>query len=320
LSASHAVLPAPWSQQRPLLKWAGGKRQLLPVFRRFYPDSFSSYFEPFLGSAAVFFDLWMAGRVRSANAHLTDSNADLIACYAAVRDCTESVIEALEQLDRGHRRDGARHYYRIRDRFNRQRRERKAHEDEGPVLAAMLIYLNRTGYNGLFRLNASGEFNVPAGRYARPVVCDVNLVRSVAAALQGVSLACCPYDAAIERAGRTDLLYFDPPYAPLSATSSFGAYTAARFTTRDQERLCEAVVALARNGSAVMLSNSSADSVQQLYKRAVSDSSAGLGLWQVLARRAINSRPTSRGRVAELLLTNLEPRQEPATGELVRIA
>jgi DNA adenine methylase len=321
--AMHAFAnSAARAHPRPLLKWAGGKRQLLPVFRRFYPETFSSYLEPFLGSAAVFLDLWTAGRVSPRHAHLTDRNPDLIACYAAVRDHTDAVIAALNRLQREHRRDGAKHYYRIRERFNSHRRVRGlARGNESPALAAMLIYLNRTGYNGLFRLNAAGEFNVPAGRYLRPVVCDPDLVRSIAGALRGASLACCPFDEAIGRAAPGDLLYFDPPYEPLTATARFGAYTAQRFSMQDQERLCDAVVALACRGCFVMLSNSSAAAVRSLYERAAStSSSARLGLWQVLARRAINSRGSGRGLIPELLLTNLEPRPAASPDAVVRLA
>jgi DNA adenine methylase len=301
---------------RPLLKWAGGKRQLLPHLRRFYPPASRRYFEPFLGSAAVFFDLVAAGRPECATAHLTDSNADLIGCYASVRADPEAVIAALRRLAAGHLRDGAAHYYRIRDRFNEQRRRRCGASEEPytPALAAMLIYLNRTGYNGLFRLNAAGEFNVPAGRYARPTVCDADLVRGVARALDGVSLASCTFDRAVAPAEAGDFLYFDPPYAPLSSTSAFGAYTASRFSESDQVKLCHTVRTLADRGCHVILSNSSAPSIERVYRQAVSSSSGRLTLWRVPARRAINSRAAGRGYITELLLTNVEP--QPASDGL----
>lgn len=303
---------------RPLLKWAGGKRQLLAHFRRFYPAGFHRYFEPFLGSGAVFFDLRSAGRLDGRPVHLTDSNADLIACYTAVRDEADAVIAALRRLEAGHRRDGAAHYYRVRERFNARRRARSARD--AARLAAMLIYLNRTGYNGLFRLNAAGEFNVPVGRYQRPKVCDPELVRAVADALAGVTLRSCPFEDAIGGARAGDLLYFDPPYEPISSTSAFGAYTAGRFSTADQARLCEAVIDLAARGCGVMLSNSSAAPIEQLYRTAAAEPSAGLTLWRVPARRAINSRGTGRGYIAELLLTNLGPRPAGARDEVVRVA
>jgi len=298
---------------RPLLKWAGGKRQLLPQFRRFYPPAFTRYFEPFVGSAAVFFDLHAAGRLEGRAVQLSDRSADLVGCYETVRARTDAVIAALRRLENGHRRGGARHYYAVRDRFNRERNGDGA-APYTPALAAMLIYLNRTGYNGLFRLNAAGRFNVPAGRYIRPTVCDPAHLRAVAAALGPVSLRLCPFDEAVLSAGDGDFVYFDPPYAPLSATSAFGAYTAARFTPVEQERLADLAVALAARGCHVMVSNSSAPSIEALYRRAAAAPGAGLTVWRLPARRAINSRGARRGHVDELLLTNLAPRSDTTPG------
>src|SRR5918994_1733557 len=161
------------NEPRPFLKWAGGKRQLLPELRRFYSAENNTYFEPFLGSGAVFFDLWRSGLLDRSRVVLSDGNADLIGCYLRVRDNTDAVQGALEQLAKGHAQAGRQHYYQVRnERFNPGRRAWRdrsgAAADYPPELAAMLIYLNRTGYNGLFRLNASGDFNVPAGAYERP--------------------------------------------------------------------------------------------------------------------------------------------------------
>src|SRR5258708_30646068 len=154
---------------RPFLKWAGGKRQLLPHLRQFVPPSFAGYFEPFLGSAALFFDLHARGIIGSRRVVLGDTNADLIGTYAAVASQGEAVIRALKKLAAGHAIEEAKHYYEIRDaRFNPQRRKLDIRRAQGPItypptLAAMFMYLNRTGFNGLYRLNASGDFNVPAG-------------------------------------------------------------------------------------------------------------------------------------------------------------
>jgi len=173
---------------RPFLKWAGGKRQLLPELRRFYPARFGTYHEPFLGSGAVFFDLAARGDAPGHPAVLTDENPDLIGCYLRVRDSVQDVVAALQRLARGHARGGVDHYLRVRDhRFNPERRawrDRGARLDAyGPDLAAMFIYLNRTGYNGLYRVNRSGDFNVPPGRYVRPRIVDEDLLMDVAAAL-----------------------------------------------------------------------------------------------------------------------------------------
>ena len=201
---------APQTGVRPLLKWAGGKRQLLPSLRRFYPSAFDRFSEPFLGSGAVFFDLHNLGRLHGCDVLLQDRNPDLIGCYTAVRDQPDAVIAVLETLASAHARYGADHYYAVRNgEFNpaRQRLGPPAHgsmADYPAELAAMLIYLNRTGYNGLFRLNSKGAFNVPAGRYTHPRICDPDLIRRVGDALRRptVTLRYDTFDSVPPSAGR----------------------------------------------------------------------------------------------------------------------
>src|SRR5438067_3346652 len=208
-----------------LFKWAGGKRQLLPRIRGFYPDRFGTYVEPFFGSGAVFFDLHASGRLRGRRAVLIDSNADLIGCYETVRACSDAVADALDGLADAHERGGRAHYYAVRDdQFNPLRdrlRDGRGRIAYTPQLAAMLIYLNRTGFNGLFRLNAQGAFNVPAGRYARPAISTRAHIDRVAAALSAphARLVWGSFDQARGLAEPGDFLYCDPPYAPLSATA-----------------------------------------------------------------------------------------------------
>ena len=257
---------------RPFLKWAGGKRQLLPHLRRFYPATIGNYYEPFLGSGAVFFDLVASGRVDGGSVALSDENADLIGTYLRVRDDTDAVLAMLETLAAGHRRDGRAHYYEVRDRgFNPGRdawRQSGGRPAEYPIaLAAMLLYLNRTGYNGLFRLNSGGHFNVPAGNYEDPPIANASRLRGAAGVLRTRNVTIChaPFERAIASAGSGDLVYLDPPYAPVSVTASFRSYTAHGFTEADQIRLRDVVVALATSGAAVILSNSTAPSVMALY-------------------------------------------------------
>lgn len=296
---------------RPLLKWAGGKRQLLPAFRAFYPDHFDRYFEPFVGSGAVFFDLYASGRLNGARASLTDCNPDLIGCYQMVRDRTSEVAAALARLARGHESRGREHFYDVRMLFNRRRlRHDRSRLEYTPALAAMLIYLNRTGFNGLFRLNGAGEFNVPAGRYVRPTICDPDHLHAVADALgrRRVRLALASFEDVLRTAGAGDFVYFDPPYAPLSTTAQFTAYTGTTFTLADQARLCEVAIALAERNVAVMVSNSSAPEIAALYEGNPRVAAARLVVHRLAARRAINSRASARGPVTEFLLTNLTPR------------
>ena len=305
------------AEARPILKWAGGKRQLLPELRRFYPDRFDRYVEPFVGSGAVFLDLHNQGRLDGLPVLLADSNRDVIGCYQAVREHTDLVIAALRDLEEGHRRGGAAHFYEVRDaRFNPMRRAVLAPGGPTPypaALAAMLIYLNRTGYNGLYRLNARGEFNVPVGRYAAPRICDADNLRQVAAALRRgrLRLQVGPFDRVLSGARRGDFIYIDPPYAPLSATARFTSYTAGGFGREDQVQLRDLVVDLARRGCQVLLSNSTAAEIRELYVDDRGARAAGLRAHEVPARRAINARASGRGPVMEYLIANIRPVRRP---------
>jgi DNA adenine methylase len=296
---------------RPILKWAGGKRQLLPELRPFYPKRFSRYVEPFLGSGAVFLDLHNGGFLDGRDVRLSDINADVIGCYRAVRDSPDEVIGALRALEAGYRSRGGAHFYEVRDRqFNPARRAIQASGDPAGVytssLAAMLIFLNRTGYNGLFRVNARGEFNVPAGRYGNPKICDEGTIRAWSATLSHprVSLDVSAFEAALAGAGQDDFVYLDPPYAPLSGTARFTSYTAGGFDAVQQEELQRTVIALAARGASVLLSNSAAPQIRALYAGRGARL-AGFRATTVAARRAINSRAASRGPVREYLITNV---------------
>ncbi|MDA1095150.1 MAG: Dam family site-specific DNA-(adenine-N6)-methyltransferase [Acidobacteria bacterium] len=315
LSVSDAPGPKP---VRPFLKWAGGKRQLLSQLARFQPATFGAYCEPFLGSGALFFDLHNRGVLDDRRVVLMDNNADLIGSFLSVRNDVSRVIRSLKRLSDAHQLEPSVCYYRVRDqRFNPARR-RLAPNDESttrrserytPSLAAMLIYLNHTGFNGLFRLNSSGGFNVPEGRYVNPRICDASNLRAVSSALArpGVEVRENRFESVCEWARPGDFLYFDPPYAPTSATSSFTAYTPGGFSVDDQRRLQQIVVELARRGCHVLLSNSTAPEITALYADNVVARAAGLRAHRVTSRRAINSRGSARGLVDEYLISNIAP-------------
>jgi DNA adenine methylase len=292
---------------RPFLKWAGGKRQLLPVLRGFYPARFDRYMEPFLGSGAVFFDLYSSGLLKNRQSILIDNNADLIGCYMTVRDHVDELIESLQRLAREHARARNEHFYYIRDRkFNPVRRNmNRSKPGAYPVaLAAMFIYLNRTGFNGLYRLNAAGDFNVPAGRYTSPQICDGDNLRLVSQALRNnVTLIHGSFETVQDLARAGDFLYFDPPYAPLTRTARFTSYTADQFTSEHQRRLHGIVVDLSARGCKVVVSNSTADEIAALYEGSHSQT-AGLRAHVVSAKRAINSKADLRGKVPEYVLSN----------------
>ena len=212
---------------RPLLKWAGGKRQLLPALAAFYPPRFDRYIEAFLGSGAVFFDLLAQGRLAGTRVTLADVNPDLIGCYRLLRERPEAVIRALHTLAREYRVGGSECYYEVRDtRFNPLRAALQARAAKPgdvadmytPGLAAMLIFLNRTGFNGLFRLNRQGGFNVPAGRYTNPRICDETHLRAVARALASATAA--PDTAAIPAPASMVTCAKPPATRPMNALAS----------------------------------------------------------------------------------------------------
>lgn len=263
---------------RPFLKWAGGKGRLIQQYRPYFPQQFEHYYEPFLGGGAVFFYLLPSRSI------LTDINPALVNVYCCVKESVEAVIDKLLEHEIRHCAD---YYYHVR-----------AHPGTDPIeRAARLLYLNKTCYNGLYRENSKGQFNVPLGRYKNPRVCDPNLLRATSAALQTAQIEAAPFDAVLTHAtSKQDFVYFDPPYYPISATSSFTAYNRHVFGEEQQIRLRDTVVELAQRGVKVMLSNSDCPFVRDLYR--------DFQIQTITAARAINSKAERRGKITEVLVTN----------------
>jgi DNA adenine methylase len=274
---------------RPFVKWAGGKGQLLPELSRRLPISFRRYHEPFLGGAALFFNLYNTDRLRH-GAVLSDYNSELVLCYQIVRDDVEALITALKQHER-YRLDRA--YFMDVRGWDRQ----PDFAQRSPVeRAARTIFLNRTCYNGLYRLNNKGQFNAPFGYYKNPLICDAENMRAASAALQSVELCVGDFGDLAERVAPGDLVYFDPPYVPVSATASFTHYTGQAFGPADQRRLAQLFDTLMERGVYVMLSNSYTPLSRELYAaHAVSTS-------VVYASRKINCDGRKRGQVEELIV------------------
>jgi DNA adenine methylase len=269
---------------KPVLKWAGGKRQLLEPILAFvgdaFPERIRTYYEPFAGGAAVFFAL--AAQHKFERARLSDKNEDLIRVYSELRDNAQELIRELEKLCA--LGEGEDVYYKVR--------AKKPLKDA--ARAARLIYLNRTGYNGLYRVNRSGGFNVPYGRYKNPRILDESRLLAAAEALQDVELQVEDFQDSCKRAKRGDFVYFDPPYLPLSKTASFAEYHSEAFALAEHERLAKTFARLTKKGVSVLLSNSDTPETRALY--------AGFETQTVLAKRAINSDATRRGAVSELLV------------------
>jgi DNA adenine methylase len=279
---------------RPFLKWAGGKGQLLPELSRRLPEHFARYHEPFVGGGAFFFYLWNNRRL-PAGALLSDFNPELIDCYRAVRDHVEDLIELLQE-HKAHTGDKA-YFYAIRFW------DRQPDFAQRPLVerAARTIFLNRTCYNGLYRLNNKQQFNAPFGYYKNPLVVDPDNMREVSHALQDVDLQQADFGIVLERADKGDLVYFDPPYYPLSQTASFTSYTHRGFGEAEQRRLADVFGALIERGCYVMISNSSTEFTNELYS-AVGNGSVNKEI--VKASRKINCDGRKRGFVDELIVSN----------------
>ena len=264
----------------PIIKWVGGKSKLLGELASRLPPRHERYFEPFAGGAALFFHL------APPRAVLADRNADLIAMYQAVASDAPGMVRRLAIHRDAHDED---HYYQVRERWN-DRSVSWTPLDR----AAAFIYLNRTCFNGLWRVNRGGAFNVPMGRYTNPLICDPDALTAAAAVLSGAQVRCADYRAAVADAGPGDLVYFDPPYDPLTPTANFTSYTGDGFGPAQQAELAELVRELAARGCHVLVSNSDTPRVRALYR--------GLRIDRVRCPRAINSDAARRGDVDEVIV------------------
>jgi DNA adenine methylase len=278
------------SKPAPVVKWAGGKTRLLPQYQPYFPETFEGYIEPFVGGGAVFFNLHNQGWLSGKPVLLIDQIEELVNVYRVIQGRVEDLIRELRKHE-PFRQDRAyfnevRAWDRCEDYAQRSAVER----------AARFLFLNRTCYNGLYRVNRRGQFNVPFGRYRNPTICDAANLRRASEALQGVSLEVGDFGRCLELAAPGVFVYLDPPYHPLSATSSFTSYTASSFAAHDQHRLADLFRELDQRGCQVMLSNSYSELIQDLYR--------GYDLVVVKATRAISSKGDARGAIPELLVMN----------------
>ena len=267
----------------PFIKWVGGKGKLQRQLTALLPRGvrLMRHVEPFLGGGALFFS--RAPR----RALLCDINRDLIDTYVAVRDQVDAVIEALIELSHAHGEDC---YYAARVRYNQRVHQTAAER------AALFIYLNKTCFNGLYRVNRRGHFNVPMGRYAKPAIADAPTLLAASAGLARADLRCTSFETLLSEARPGDFVYMDPPYEPVSRTANFTAYAQDGFAQTDQTRLRDVFRELDRRGSKLMLSNSDVPFIRELYR--------GYQIDEVMAARAVNCVPGARGRVQELVIRN----------------
>ncbi len=266
---------------RPIVKWAGGKTRLLASLVPHVPKRMRTYAEPFMGGAALFFSLAAETPRRFERAILCDANTELVACYRAVKENVDAVIDAL-----GAYKYERKLYYATRDRDTAKMSDTER--------AARLIFLNRTCYNGLWRVNAKGKFNVPFGRYRAPRICDPDALRAASLALACASIHAGDFTSATKDLGAKDFVYFDPPYVPVSKTADFTSYAAGGFRADDQARLVDEIKRLRRAGTRVVLSNADTPETRALYKE--------FRTHFVSAPRPINSDKTKRGHARELVV------------------
>lgn len=273
----------------PILKWAGGKRQLMPQIRKHMPDEYNDYYEPFVGAGALLLEL------QPQTAVINDFNEELINVYNVVKNNVDELIDSLKL----HKNEED-YFYKIRelDRISEFVQLNNIQK------ASRFIFLNKTGYNGLYRVNSKGQFNVPFGKYKKPLIVNEEGLRNLHKYLNNnnIIILNTDFEHAVKTATKGDFVYFDPPYDPLTTTSSFTAYSKEGFNRTDQERLYRVYKELDERGCFVMLSNSSTDFIKDLYKE--------FNVNIVTAKRNINSKGTGRGAIDEVLITNYEQRYQ----------
>jgi DNA adenine methylase len=270
----------------PFVKWAGGKRQLLLQISKFIPRHFERYFEPFLGGGAVYF--YLSNNGRNFTAYLSDLNEELINAYEVIKNYPQKLIDTLEYNQSQYRNHGRPYYLKLRATkcFNLVEK------------AARFITLNKTCFNGLYRVNKSGEFNTPPGKYKNPLICDTENLCNVANLLKNTSthLIHGDYQKILEYSRDGDFIYLDPPYSPASPSSNFTSYTSQCFDDNDQRRLARVVKDLDDKKCKILLSNSATPLVKELYQ--------GYSILETNANRAINSNASKRSGHKELLICN----------------
>jgi len=298
---------------KPFLKWAGGKSQLIPELSSRLPKDIlntgiiDSYIEPFVGGGAFFF--YLKSRFQINNSYLFDINRELIVGYKVIQNDPKELINHLKILEieytSKNEEERKSYYYTIRDRYNSQVNsfDYINYNTSWIERASHMIFLNRTCFNGLFRQNRNGEFNVPHGRYKNPKICDKENIRKVNLALKNTEIICGDFSDSLKYVNNNSLVYFDPPYRPLTKTSSFTSYSKEEFTDDDQIRLSKFYKELDEKGAYLILSNSDPknedtkdDFFDNLYK--------GFTIERVNAKRIINCDPNKRGEIKELIIRN----------------
>lgn len=278
---------------KPFLKWVGGKGQLLEQFETLLPKKYNSYFEPFIGGGAVFFS------INPKKAHINDINETLVNTYLHIKNDVDKLIKSLKKLEKefiSKDNDSRKEfYYSLREKYN----SLPANDFKKSLY---FLFFNKTAFNGVYRENSKGGFNVPMGSYKNPKIVDEENLRAVSSALSRTKITSGSFYDAVKNAKAGDFVYFDPPYHPLSETSSFTSYSKDSFSKDDQIKLRDLFVELDKKGVYVMLSNSSAPFIQEIY--------SGYTQIPVFANRMINSKADKRGKILEVVIINYDPQKD----------
>lgn len=294
---------APRGRAKPFVKWAGGKSQLLGKIEQFIDCGrpLKKYAEPMVGGGALLFDV--VGRFGFREYYISDSNAELINAYKAIKNSHEDVIDHLEDMQKTYLsmdENGRKYrYYTVRERFNQM----KLCEANSVEKAALFIFLNRTCFNGLYRVNRRGFFNVPMGSYKNPTICDSENIRAVAAALEDVEIVCGDFELSESFIDKNTFVYIDPPYRPISDTAYFTSYGTKEFDDGEQIRLAEFIGRIDKAGAKVVLSNSDPKNTDE-NDNFFEDLYSGYTIEKTEAARAINSKAENRGKINELIIHN----------------
>ena len=275
-------------EPKPFVKWAGGKRQLLAELEKSFPKQFGTYFEPFLGGGALLFDL--LAKKPNLKCSVSDLNSDLVLAYVTIRDKLGRLIESLENHSKNYHNDSTGYYYEVRKQEPKSQIEK----------VSRLLFLNKTCFNGLYRVNSKGKFNVPLGRYTNPNIVNRENLTTVSKFLQSdkIKISCRDFESILNDAKKGDFVYFDPPYQPVSDTANFTSYTHRDFTEDDLQRLADLANHLNSKGSHVLLSNSNTKIVKKIF------SSKKWKIKEIAVNRAINSNSQKRTGHKEVLIKN----------------
>lgn len=294
---------------KPFLKWAGGKGQLLNKFKELYPQELINgevkiYIEPFVGGGAVLFDILQNYQIEKA--YINDINKELINCYRCIKADLKEVIKQLDILKKEYltSEDRTNYFYKVRDRYN----EIHLNEHYDFEKCADFIFLNKTCFNGLYRVNKDGKFNVPHGKYKNPLICDKENLRLCSNLLQKVEISFGSYEQVLEKADNNTFVYFDPPYRPLMKKNSFVSYDKSGFDDNDQIKLTENYKFLDNKKSLLMLSNSDPKNANE-EDNFFDDIYKGFEIERVFAKRMINSSASKRGDITEIVIMNYKRRR-----------